>query len=94
MLSGKLRHPVQKQNYYTILYFTLNEQEMRTLELHEMEEIDGGSCGLAVAAGAISGAAIIATAIWAPYIWASPKTWYTAAGLVAANAGFIYDQCY
>lgn len=66
---------------------------MKTLALHEMEKIEGGSCGAAIAVGVISGAAIIATAIWAPYIWASPKTWYGASVLVANSSYWIYDQC-
>lgn len=61
---------------------------MKTLALHEMEKIEGGSCGAAIAVGVISGAAIIATAIWA-----SPKTWYGASVLVANSSYWIYDQC-
>lgn len=78
---------------FVTLHNHIKFQKMKELELEQMENIEGGNCGLAIAVGAIGAAAIIGTAIWAPYIWASPKTWYAASFLITGNAYNIYSSC-
>lgn len=67
---------------------------MKEISIEKMEVVSGGmSCGAAVGIALLTASAIGATALLAPAFWASPKTWYTAAGLIGANVANYKNSC-
>ena len=70
---------------------------MKELSFEEMEMNIGGvvsnDCAWAIGTAVFCGTLMVAATIVAPEIWASPKTWWSAAAIIAGNALNIGSSC-